>query len=68
MLRRMKWNMNTNAGTADAGTATGTRGTTTTARSATTSATAEKMRLWEVLQHKRKLLSLQPEKAKIWNT
>ena len=42
MLRRMKWNMNTNAGTADAGTGTGTRGTrTTTARSATTSATAE---------------------------
>ena len=42
MLRRMKWNMNTNAGTAGTGTATGTRGTrTTTARSATTSATAE---------------------------
>lgn len=38
----MKWNMNTNAGTAGTGTGTGTRGIhTTTARSATTNATAE---------------------------
>ncbi len=42
MLRRIKWNMNTNAGTAGTGTGTGTRGIhTTTARSATTNATAE---------------------------